>query len=78
MFGFRKKEEWWESSWNEIRKQYPIGRKFSYLGREMIVTQYDFDDDDVPCLECEYADNDGNLHEWRFLTSMAPILLEKP
>lgn len=71
-----EKPIWWPE-WEGVRQRYPIGRKFHYLGREMVVFRHkqffpgyiSFDiyiSATTPALICEYADDNGVLREWAF------------
>ena len=76
---------WWEDRWKEVRDQYPVGRSFEYLGRNLLVAQYKWADDAMTCIQygvhpmpemvCEYADNEGILREWVFNPRMFKVLL---
>ena len=75
----------WEPEWNAIKEAYPVGRKFEYLGREMIVTRLRlysagfcrcgiYIPTTWPAVITEYADERGEIHEHAFEMSAWPIL----
>lgn len=57
------------NKWKDICTKYPVGYDFEYLGRNMIVAQHLHN-----VLVCEYADNNGILHEWEFYPNMSDLL----
>jgi len=75
------REEWKKSSWwkeylktREKYVKYVVGYQFSYLGRWMIVTKVYKDCigstyEDTKLI-CDYVDNNGVLHEWKFTYGM--------
>jgi len=69
-----------QSDWAGLLTKFPVGRKFNYLGRELIVTahnkEYSFWTNTLNAIhiDCEYADNNGVLQEWRFHVGMAGVL----
>ena len=81
---------WWRGSWERLMKEYPCGRKFQYLGREMIVVRYKlwnpgscrlirhgiYIPPAYPAMVSQYADETGRIrdHEWGF--SSWAVLLE--
>ncbi len=74
---------WWVADWQKVRDQYPVGRSFDYLGRKMLVAQYDYEWrgmylPPMPRMKCEYADDGGRLREWVFYPRMAALLLANP
>lgn len=83
---FFKKEEvlrkppWWSECWDFITKQ-TVGTTFLYLGRQMMITRYNFDyyglcefGTSNPSITCTYSDDSGQLHEWVFPTLMLPLV----
>lgn len=86
---FKKKEEpkdykpkWW-NEWQELKGKFPIGHRFTYLGRTMIVVKhrnyrpgYKFISPTMPALICEYADKLGVLHEWIFPLGTWEVLIK--
>ena len=71
---------WWHESWERLMNEYPRGRKFQYLGREMIVVRYRrwnpgfrggigcsiYIPATHPAMVSQYADDTGRIrdHEW--------------
>jgi len=47
-------------------KEYPIGRRFEYLGRTMCVEIRFTDDNGVRFIGCDYVDNSGSIKEYFF------------
>ena len=70
---------WWEADWRRVREQFPVGKQFEYLGRKLVVSQYKWEMTMYvppnPYMVCEYEDDRGKLHEWRFEVTMMPLLL---
>lgn len=84
---FRKKKEQTKKllpeippEWEALLAKFPVGRTFTYLGRELIVASHTREYDCfLHCLsgiylDCEYCDNEGKLREWRFHIGMSNIL----
>jgi hypothetical protein len=77
------KNPYWYDDWEKVKKLFPIGKQFTYLGRLMIVAQYKWDynfycsQPHEPYFLAEYADNNGHLDEWKFTIQMIPILLNE-
>jgi len=75
------KPEWWPE-WIALMAAYPVGRKFEYLGRTMVVTHrrqgyygISFSFPTIwPAIITEYADSCGQIHEHAFGVSTWPIL----
>lgn len=72
----KKEKHIYEDVWNKLKPQYPLGRKFNYLGRDMTVIGHrDFFPGIMyipptyPAILCEYVDNHGIIHEKVFGTS---------
>lgn len=66
------KPKWW-TEWLEIQGLYPIGSRFQFLGREMIVRCYGsyippnrYIPCHIPDVQCSYSDNNGVIHDYRF------------
>ena len=76
----KREAPWWEADWQKVREQYPVGRSFDYLGRTMLVAQYDYEWrvmylPPMPQMTCEYADDGGRLRKWVFYPHMSALLL---
>lgn len=88
MFRKKPKQEppkpWWEDEWNKVKDLYPVGKVFDYLGIKMMVTSHTCQYFDygtyfhsIPKFLSEYADKNGELHEWTFTVNKIPILLKQ-
>lgn len=63
------------ADWELVIAQFPVGRKFKYLGRTLMVTRYGNNDYEQPYMATEYADKNGKLREWYFFPAMANAIL---
>ena len=63
--------------WQRVRTAFPVGKRFEYLGRELLVTSHEWQSGwpgCFPTIATEYADNNGKLHEWHFTPQMFGVL----
>ena len=68
-----------EQIWKRVHHEYPIGARFRYLGKSMMIARHDWYSIKypaaIPGFVAQYEDDIGKIQEHLFNADLAPLML---